>query len=156
MSFKFTASIIISVAAAFGSVASAQAPANVPVNAAQFLGAEFMESPHHRVAPQAISDGYLLRYEIETPYERMSVIGTEQTKIRIREIHATELLRQRSTGGEILGSAKDRTTNLVETPYRIGKTLVNRADDISNVGDAVLFVPEQIGHAAGNLLRVMR
>ena len=122
------------------------------VNAAQFLGAEYMQSPHHRVAPLAISDGYMLRYTIETPSERVVIIGTEQAKARIREIHATEQLRQRSTGGAILGSAKNRTTNLVETPYRIGKTLVNRAGDISNVGEAALFIPEQVGQAAGSLL----
>lgn len=152
MSLKLTSSLMVSVITVSGASAIAQTPSQQPVSAAQFLGAEFMESPHHRVAPQAISDGYLLRYEIETPSERMIVIGTEQTKTRIREIHATQVLRKRSTGGEILGSAKDRTTNLVETPYRIGKTLVNRAGDISNVGDAVLFAPEQIGQAAGSLL----
>ncbi|MEP3891109.1 MAG: hypothetical protein ABJN69_11665 [Hellea sp.] len=156
MNLKLTAALSVSLVAFsgifLGSKAQAQTHANPAVNAAQFLGADYMDSAHHRVAPQAISDGYLLRYEIETPYERMTVLGTEQTKIRISEIQATETLRQRSTGGEILGSAKDRTTNLVETPYRIGKTLVNRAGDISNVGDAVLFVPEQVGQVAGNLL----
>jgi len=122
------------------------------VDAAQFLGPEYMQSAHHRVQPLAVSDGYMLRYAIETPYERVIITGTEQAKLRIHEIHATEALRQRSTGGAILGSAKDRTTNLVETPYRIGKTLVNRAGDISNVEDAILFVPEQVGGVAGNLL----
>ena len=94
-----------------GVTAHAQtAPARM-VDAAHFLSAEFMQSPYHRVEPQAVSDGYLLRYTIETPYERVIVTGTEQAKLRIREIHATEALRQRSTGGAILGSAKDRTTN---------------------------------------------
>jgi len=122
------------------------------VDAAQHLGTDYMQSPYHRVAPRAMVDGSMLHYIIETPYEPMVVIGTEQTKTRIQEIHATEALRQRSTGGAVLGSAKDRATNLVETPYRVGKTLVNRAGDISNVGDAVLFVPEQVGQAAGSLL----
>ena len=122
------------------------------VNAAQFLGAEYMQSLYHRVLPQAISDGVMLTYTIETSQQQVSITGTEQAKIRIHEIHATETLRQRSTGGAILDSAKDRTTNLVETPYRIGKTLVNRAGDISNVEEAVLFVPEQVLDTAGNLL----
>jgi len=122
------------------------------VNAAQFLGAEYMQSLYHRVLPQAISDGVMLTYTIETSQQQVSITGTEQAKIRIHEIHATEALRQRSTGGAILDSAKDRTTNLVETPYRIGKTLVNRAGDISNVEEAVLFVPEQVLDTAGNLL----
>ena len=132
--------------------ASGLAAAQTPLEAAQFLGAEYMQSPYHRVLPIAISDGVMLQYLIETPRERMTVIGTEQAKTRIREIHAAAQLRQRSTGGAILGSAKDRTTNLVETPYRIGKTLVNRAGEIDNVGDAALFIPKQVGHVAENLL----
>lgn len=135
-----------------GLAAHAQTPPTRTVDAAQFLGAEFMQSPYHRVEPRAVSDGYMLRYAIETPYERTVVTGTEQAKLRIHEIHATEMLRQRSTTGAILGSAKDRTTNLVETPYRIGKTVVNRAGEISDVEDAVLFIPEQVGGVAGNLL----
>jgi len=135
-----------------GVTAHAQTPSTRTVNAAQFLGPELMQSPYHRVEPLAVADGYMLRYTIQTPHERVIVTGTEQARLRIREIHATETLRQRSTGGEIFNSAKDRTTNLVETPFRIGKTLVNRADDISNVEEAVLFVPKQVGHAAGSLL----
>ncbi|WP_154813674.1 hypothetical protein [Hellea balneolensis] len=131
---------------------TASAQAQMSVNAAQYLGADYMQSPHHRVMSRASSDGFMLTYQIETPYETVSITGTEQTKTRIREIHATEALRQRSTGGAILGSAKNRTTNLVETPYRLGKGLVNRAGDISNVEEAVLFVPEQVGEVAGNLL----
>ena len=142
----------ISIIAFSAAAAHAQPYPERTVDAAQFLGSEYMQSAHHRVAPLALSDGHMLRYSIETPYEQLVVTGTEQTKQRIHEIHATEALRQRSTGGAILGAAKDRTTNLVETPYRIGKTLVNRAGDISNVEEAVLFVPKQVGHAAGNLL----
>ena len=125
---------------------------SAPLKAEHFLGANYMQSPYHRVSPHALSDGAMLRYEIITPYERMIIVGTEQAKTRIHEIRATETLRQRSTGGAILGSAKDRTTNLVETPYRIGKTLVNRAGEIDSVGDAALFVPEQLGKAAGSLI----
>ena len=135
-----------------GATASAQTPPSSRVNAVQFLGTEFMQSPHHRVEPLALSDGYMLNYTIETPYKRFVVTGTEQAKRLIHEIHATEALRQRSTGGAIFGSAKDRTTNLVKPPYRIGKTVVNRAGDISNIEDAVLFIPEQVGGVAGNLL----
>lgn len=135
-----------------GTMAQAQAPTQA-VDAARYLGADYMQSPYHRVSPQAVSHGYLLSYEIETPYERVVISGTENARTRIREIRAIEALRQRSTGGAILGSAKDRTTNLVETPYRIGKTLVNRAGDVSNVGEAVLFVPEQAAQATGSLLQ---
>ena len=128
------------------------ASAQSTVNAAQYLGAEYMQSPYHRVLPLAVSDGYMLRYKIETPHESIVITGTEQARNRIHEIHATAELRQRSTGVAILSSAKDRTTNLVETPYRIGKTLVSRAGEIENVGEAALFIPEQIGQAAGSLI----
>lgn len=134
------------------SAITATSHAQIYVDAAQFLSPEYMQSEHHRVMPQARSDGLMLTYHIETPYESVSIVGTEQAKTRIREIHATEILRQRSTGGAILGSAKDRTTNLVETPYRLGKGLIGRAGDISNVEDAVFFIPEQVGEVAGNVL----
>lgn len=149
---KRISALALGLTALSGTMAHAQMPPARTVDAAQFLGLEFMQSPHHRVQPLAVTDGYMLRYTIETPKERMIITGTEQAKIRIQEINATETLRQRSTGGAILGSAKDRTTNLVKTPFRIGKTLINRAGDISNIEDAVLFVPEQVGGVAGNLL----
>ena len=145
-------SIALGLTALSGAIASAQTPPSWKVDAAQFLGTEFMQSPHHRVETLALSDGSMLSYTIETPYQRFVVTGTERAKRLIHEIHATEALRQRSTGSAILGSAKDRTTNLVKTPYRIGKTVVNRAGDIRNVEDAILFIPEQVGGVAGNLL----
>ena len=142
----------ISIIAFSAATAHAQPYPQHTVDAAKFLGFEYMQSAHHRVAPLALSDGHMLRYSIETPYEQLVVTGTEQTKQRIHEIHATEALRQRSTGGAIVGAAKDRTTNLVKTPYRIGKTLVNRASDISNVEEAVLFIPKQVGQVASGLI----
>ena len=47
--------------ALFGAMASAQTPLSEKVDAEQFLGTELMQSPHHRVAPHAISDGYMHR-----------------------------------------------------------------------------------------------
>lgn len=122
------------------------------LDAERFLGADNMQSSSHRVAPQATLQGYMLSYIIETSNEHFVVMGTEQAKTLIREIHATDVLSQRSTAATILNSAKDRTTNLVETPLRLGKTLVSRASEINDVGDAVLFVPDQVGQAMGELL----
>lgn len=122
------------------------------LDATQFLDPDYMQSSTHRVDPQAMLEGYLLSYTIETPNERIVVIGTEQTKAQIREIYATAVLLQRSTAGTVLKSVKDRTTNLVETPYRVSKTLVSRASQISDTKDAVTFVPEQVGQALGGLL----
>jgi hypothetical protein len=122
------------------------------VDAAQFLGADVLQGPSHRVLPEAVLDGNFIRYNIETSDETMVITGTEQAKIRIREIYATETLKTRSTVGTMLNAVKDRTSNIVETPIRVGATLAERADDVRNVEDAVLFIPKQVGHAAGNLI----
>jgi hypothetical protein len=50
------------------------------------------------------------------------------------------------------GAAKDRTSNLVTTPYRLSKDLVDHAGDISGAEDALLFVPQQVGGIVGDLL----
>lgn len=123
-----------------------------PVQAEAFLGTEFMQGPGHRVGAEARSDGRSLIYRIETPHKVHIVRGTEQAKVRIREIAATEVLRGRSTAGAMVGAAWDRTANLVETPYRLGKTLVDRGSEVNSVGEAILFLPIQGLHATDHLL----
>lgn len=122
------------------------------VDANRFLGAEFMQSSLHSVDPMATVDGPMLRYTLRTADETIRVIGTEQTKTFIREIQATEALRQRTVIGTMAGAAKDRTTNLVSTPYRLSKVLVDRAGDIDGAEGALLFVPQQVGGIVGDLL----
>jgi len=96
------------------------------LNAINFLGEDYMSSPNHQVRPQAFSNGYMLEYEILNNNKIVKVLGTKQTKIYIREIQATEALQNRSTAFAILLSAKNRTTNLVETPIRVSKTIGRR------------------------------
>lgn len=104
------------------------------------------------VAPMATVDGLMLRYTVRTADGPITVIGTEQTKTFIREIQATEALRQRTIIGTMAGAAKDRTTNLVATPYRLTRDLVDRANDVDGPEDALLFVPKQVGGIVGDLL----
>lgn len=122
------------------------------VDAAQFLGVDALQGPSHRVLPDAVLVGHFIRYNIETSDETMVITGTEQAKMRIREIYATQTLKNRSTVGTMLSAVKDRTANIVETPIRVGATLAERANDVRNVEEAVLFIPKQVGHAAGNLI----
>lgn len=122
------------------------------VDADGFLGAEFMQSPLHSVAPMATVDGPMLRFTVRTADETIRVIGTEQTKMLIREIRATDALRQRTVLEAMAGAAKDRTTNLVSTPYRLSKVLVDRAGDIDDPEEALMFVPQQVGGIVGDLL----
>lgn len=119
----------------------------------QFLGSDYLDSPYHKVRSVKAVNGDSLLYTIQTPHGDMEVLGTEQTKTRIREIQATETLRKRSTVGTMFVAAWDRTTNLVETPYRLGKSLIQRADDVKTAEDVVLFAPKIIGDVSGGLIR---
>jgi hypothetical protein len=132
-------------------VASPTAPQEV--DAVQFLSAEFMRSSLYTVDPIAVVNGSMLRYIVRTTDGPVTVIGTEQTKTLIREIQATEALRQRTIIGTMACAAKDRTTNLVTTPYRLSKDLVGRANEINGPQDALLFVPQQVAGIVGDLLK---
>lgn len=122
------------------------------VNAADFLGAGHMESAVHRVLPLARADGVMLTYMIETPWEVMTVVGTEQARERIKEIKATAILQGHSTVGAAFNAATARAVNVVETPIRAVQGLGHRASQIDNVGDAIFFVPEQAVGVGGALL----
>ena len=90
------------------------------LSAVYFLGEGFMKSSNHQVKPEAFKSGYMLEYEILNNNKSTKILGTKQTKIHIKEIQATEVLRNRSTGLAILGSGKNRTTNLIN--YQIYKS----------------------------------
>jgi len=134
------------------SIMNSDRSASQIVDAAGFLGFEAMQGSSHRVLPEAVREGDFIRYTIETADETMVVLGTEQAKIRIREINATEVLKARSTAGTMLNAVKDRTANIVETPLRVGGALIGRARAIDTAQGAVLFIPEQVGRATGNLI----
>ncbi len=152
MSFINAVFIVLSAYIVTSERAWAELAAPVTVDAKTFIGSEFMQSPYHFVAPNALSNGVMLTYIIETPMECMSITGTEQARTRIKEIHAAAILRRRSTPGAILGAAKDRTTNLIETPYRVSKSIIDKGTKINSVTDAVLFLPEYALHVTTQLI----
>lgn len=123
-----------------------------PVSAETFIGANWMTSPYHQVLPMALSDGHMLIYTVQTMDGVSKIKGTRSTQDFIREVHATEALRKRSTGGVILGSTKDRAVNLVETPVRVVKSVAGKVGDIDSVGEAILFVPKETIGVAGGLV----
>jgi len=138
----------------FVSSAFANAGPNVlrPVQAEAFLGSEWMQGPYHSVSPNALSDGQMLLYTVMSREGETRIKGTLATQEFIREVCATEILRQRSTAGAILGSTKDRAVNLVETPTRLVKSVAGKVGDISSLEEAVLFVPKETVGVAGGLL----
>jgi len=121
------------------------------VDAAQFLSAELMSSNLHRVSPEAWNDGYANTYKIETPQHLYVVQGTERAKARIHEIEATETLRHTSTAGTAGLAVVERTTNLVETPFRAVAGIAGRFGKAENPADALMVVPSGAAEIIGNL-----
>jgi len=121
------------------------------VDAATFLGADNMQNPLYRIEPQAWNDGYANTYRIETPDYTYIVQGTEQARIRLREIEATEVLKQKSTVGTAGKAVVGRTLNLAATPARAVQGTVDRFSAAENVGEALMVVPSGAAEIVGNL-----
>ena len=127
--------------------------ANAALRSSNFLPPELMISAHHRVRPFVRNDGIANTYSIETPHGEHLIQGTEQTKIRIFEIQATEKLRDKTIIGAIGKSTKNRTVNLVKTPIRIVEGVGDRIDAVENAQDALFFIPENTGYLLGKLAK---
>lgn len=132
--------------------AQAQSGMLSSVQAVDFLGPDWMQGPFHTVSAEATRQGNLLVYSIQTPQGEQRVQGTVATRERIREITATETLRQRSTSGTILESAGGRMLNVVGTPVRVVGNLGSKAKDISSVEEGVLFLPKEVVGASGEII----
>ncbi len=142
---------IIGLALGLGASLTAMAnPYQVP--AQDFLGAEWMQSPIHRVAPMAQNNGSVNSYSIETPDQVYTVHGTEQARTLIREIHAAHQLRQRSTTGAVVKSIKNRSANMVTTPLRTVKSIGGRLNRVESFEDAAFFIPQTVGEVGGTLM----
>jgi hypothetical protein len=122
-------------------------------NAINFLGEDFMKSSNHQVNPKATKIGYMLEYEIINNNKSKKILGTKQAKIHIQEIQATEVLRNRSTGLAILDSAKNRTTNLIETPVRVVKNISKLGSKVKNFEDLVMFIPK---HSSNTIFQLAK
>lgn len=149
---EFVTKIAIGATLALAVTSAAMANPVSQVPAQNFLGAEWMESPIHRVAPMASNNGYVNSYTIETADGTYVAHGTDQARTMIREIHATHELRQQSTIGMMGKSTVNATANLVNTPIRIIEGVGDRIDAVADVEDAVLFAPKIVGDVGGKLL----
>jgi len=129
------------------------------VRALDFIGAEWMESSQHRVAPTAKNNGHINSYTIETNHGTFIIDGTEQARAFIREIVAAEELRQKSTVGMVGTAVKERVVNLVKTPLEVVNAVGDRIDTVSSVEDAILLAPrtsidvgEKLLNGAGEMI----
>ena len=126
-----------------------EAAHNVPAD--QYLGSKLMHSKLHTVAPMAWNDGYANSYKIETPDHVYVVQGTHQARERIREIRATEILRDTYTVEAVAQEATLRTVNLVETPVRALAQGASRFASVRTPVDALMVVPSGALQILGKL-----
>ncbi len=146
-----TSAVVIAMMVAVSAHAQTSGAPITTVSAQKFIPANYMQSAHHRVLPNATSNGFSLIYRIETPAGMHVIEGTDRAISRIDEIHATEVLRGRSTIGVVANSAKNRTLNLVQTPVRLLGAVGHEVGEISSAEDAILFVPVQTGNLVGKV-----
>lgn len=123
------------------------------VAAQDILGPEWMSGKYHDVYPYALLEGDFLRYQVRTEDGDVTIKGTQDVRVYIYELYATEILRMRSTPGVVLQSTGSRMVNLVRTPVNVAKGLGRRAEDVNSLGDAAMFVPELTVDVAGGLLK---
>ena len=121
--------------------------------ASDFLDEGVLQSDLHTVSPRVWNDGMVNTYRIETPDQVFFVQGTEMARTRIREIAATQELRQHTVLEAIGGSLVSKTKNLAETPARAVTGTVGRFGQAENVGDFLLVVPSAIGELGKDLTR---
>ncbi|PHS42509.1 MAG: hypothetical protein COA91_00760 [Robiginitomaculum sp.] len=121
------------------------------VEARRFLGAKLMQSQYHSVSPYGWNDGFANSYKITTPDFTYFVQGTEQARILIHEIHATEILKRKSAVGMAGKAVVGRTLNLVITPARAVQGTVERFGAADNAAEVLMVVPSAAAEIVGGL-----
>ncbi len=98
--------------------------------AAQVLPPELIEGPHHRVAEQVPTDGFMRIYSIESEFGVFEARGDAMLRTRVAEIHALAELSELSASKEF-GKALART---LQSPFVATWNLVtNPVQSISGI-----------------------
>jgi hypothetical protein len=120
--------------------AIAQAPAThegaVQVNAAELLPAESLRGPSHRVRDFAITDGYMVHFDIDTDFGTFEAVGVPQVRVRIAEAEAIRKLVETSKGDLFAEGLKRSITQPVDAVKNIVK------DPVTSMKRA----PKTVGH----------
>lgn len=107
----------------------------------QILTPDLVHSPYHTIVGQVVVDGFLDRYQMQTKYGTITVLGTDLLRMRVHEAAATAQIEQiggaqtlatsvGKTALKPLGTAKD----LVTAP---GKTLSDTVKGVGNIFNQV-------------------
>jgi hypothetical protein len=141
---KFAVSLIAACWAGHAVAQDVVAPP-LEVEAASFVPAALMKGEAYEVQPQAVNDGYLNRYRLETPWGEVDAYGNYRLRARIQEIQALQTLDAMSRAGVFGESLK----NGVLAPVEVVVDLVT--DPINTVSGAVEGVGRWFGNIASSL-----
>ena len=130
---------------------------HIPVNKAylssEFEEAELLATPlfieddcnlncPYVLHDQTYNDGLSNHYKVTYGDHIYVSQGTLETQELIKEVKATSALKQTKSMNVAANSVKERTTQLVTTPYEVGSSIYNRYDRAENLGEALLIAPK--------------
>lgn len=120
--------------------AFAQAPAAfesaVALNASGLLPAEVLRGPSHRVRDQAVTDGFMARFEIDTDFGTFEAFGVPQVRRRIVEVDAIRTLVETSKGDLFAEGLKRSITQPIGAVKNI----------VTHPVDSLKQAPKTVGH----------
>lgn len=122
-----------------------------PIDAAQFIGADKMQSELYRVSPKAYNDGYINTYEITTKDHDYYVQGTWRALETLNEIQATKILQGTPTIAAAGKSFAERTVNLVETPIRVMNGGFGQLEEARTHKQRLMAMSSGVGDIVGNM-----
>lgn len=116
--------------------AAAVTEAPAVLNASQFLGADLVSGPFHRVRELVPTDGYLAHYMVDSDFGSFEVEGTTQLKTCILEINAIGKLNAVSKS-DLFADGLKRS---LEQPIDAAKNVVRHPVE------TVKALPSTVGH----------
>jgi hypothetical protein len=137
-----TATILVAAAASFALAAPLEVPK--PKDASLFLGPTVI-GPNYKVKPVVRSDGMMRIFNVDTAYGEFQFDGVDFTKMRLRELDATDALERMSQSDEF-GKAFGRAAL---APIQFGANLIT--DPINTVNRSVSGVANMFDRAGASL-----
>ncbi len=123
-------------------------------NAADFLPARLLESPHHRVRKDVRTDTMLHRFLVDSDLTEpdlgpIEVLGDDFLEAMVRELHAIAELRKIENLGQLKESIGGQS--LAETTGVGGKLIKKPVDTIAAVPKGAFLLMSRVGKAMGQL-----
>ncbi len=117
----------------------------VTLEAAKFVPADLMKGDVHQVRPEAVNDGYVTTYTLDTEWGALDAVSDYRLLVRIQETRALKMLDDMSRAG-VFG---DALVNGALAPVETVVDLVT--DPVETVSDAAEGVGAWFGNVANAL-----